>query len=919
MINSNIAHYKITGKLGQGGMGEVYLATDTMLEREVAIKVLPQSFAANSARLARFKREAKVLAALNHPNIAAIYGIEESAETHALIMELVEGETLGERLRREPMTVPEALDCCRQIAEALEAAHDKGIIHRDLKPENVKIDQDGHVKVLDFGLAKEVVDSSSSENQDASPTITHMTTVPGELLGTAPYMSPEQARARQVDKRSDIWSFGCVLYECLTGKPIFHGEDVTETLASIIKGEPDWAALPDDTPPTIQLLLRKCLNKDRKRRLRDIGDARLEIEEVIAGTSPDADWLSQSAGYPVWLSWGRVLVLCILAVGIGLAVGLLTRPTTQEVPVHGSETIPPARRRALTLPLAPGTSLHLIVGCAVAISPDGEQIAFVAQDRDGVSRIYQRAMTENAEPRAIPGTEGAFSPFFSPEGSWIGFFTDRNLSRVRVDGGLPEIICTTPPTPQGATWLKEGIIIFSANLNYPLRGVSVSDRQQVPTLELGENEYGHLWPQSLPNNKGILYTAWDGYDIKDARTMVYWFDSQTSEELIPNSTFARYVPTGYLVFMREGTLWAVPSDLSGSRLSVDASQVVPILPDIGSTSLGAGQFAFSSDGDLVYTASESPQGLTRGRLVWVDRQGNVEPLPQTSSYYGDWAAPRLSPDNRQLIVGRSDFTALDLLQDLDRGTFLPLTHLRGPEGFPTWINRNKEVWIAYMNLPSGKPPDVWWQKLTGAEPSDLVDSQNAVWPLAYSKAIDTLIYLENYVPQKTQPTSSDLILRNLSRNTTTRWAGNTADNESQAEISADGKLIAYTSDVTEHDTILVMPLSGEGQPLQIGAGFSPAWNPRGGDELFYRNGQSMISVTIQSTPSLAILDSVELFSGPFMTASSRINRCYDVANDGSRFLMVEPLAEQAPPVTALKVIVNWFTELNEKVPPAGVQ
>ena len=295
MINTTIAHYKITAKVGKGGMGEVYRATDTKLDRDVAIKILPEPFARDKKRLARFSREAKALAALNHPNIAVIYGIEQSDDTHALVMELIEGETLRERLKREPMTVEEALEYCKQIAEGLEAAHEKGIIHRDLKPENVMINQEGHVKVLDFGLAKEVVDPASLDDQAESPTITHMMTVPGELLGTAPYMSPEQARAKPVDKRSDIWSFGCVLFECLTGKRTFQGEDVTETLATIIKGEPEWALLPENTPPTIHLLLRKCLNKDRRRRLQYIADARVDLEQALGDPTSSIIRLSGQA------------------------------------------------------------------------------------------------------------------------------------------------------------------------------------------------------------------------------------------------------------------------------------------------------------------------------------------------------------------------------------------------------------------------------------------------------------------------------------------------------------------------------------------------------------------------------------------------------------------------------------------------
>ncbi|MCH8219633.1 MAG: serine/threonine protein kinase, partial [Planctomycetes bacterium] len=358
MINTTIAHYKITAKIGKGGMGEVYRATDTKLDREVAIKVLPESFAGDRDRVARFKREAKVLARLNHTNIAVIHGIEQSTEIYALVMELVEGETLGERLKREPMTVEEALDCCKQIAEALEAAHEKGIIHRDLKPENIKITSDGHVKVLDFGLAKVVVDPSDSDKQAESPTITHMTTVPGELLGTAPYMSPEQARAKPVDKRSDIWSFGCVLFECLTGKRMFGGEDVTETLASIIKGEPEWTLLPEDTPPTIHLLLRKCLNKDRKRRLQYIADARVDLEQALGDPTSSIIRLSDRVLQETAKPTGSRRMLAIGAMLGALVAGVLTWSLKPDPPSQPS----PIRR--LNVDLGLEGNLYLNIGTA---------------------------------------------------------------------------------------------------------------------------------------------------------------------------------------------------------------------------------------------------------------------------------------------------------------------------------------------------------------------------------------------------------------------------------------------------------------------------------------------------------------------------------------------------------------------------
>ncbi len=453
MINKTIAHYKITSKLGQGGMGEVYRATDTKLGRDVAIKILPEAFAEDRDRIARFKREAHVLATLNHTNIAIIHGIEQSEDTYALVMELVEGETLGQRLKREPMTVEEALDCCKQIAEALEAAHEKGIIHRDLKPENVKITSDGHVKVLDFGLAKEVVDPAASDDQAESPTITHMTSTPGELLGTAPYMSPEQAMAKPVDRRSDIWSFGCVLFECLTGERLFHGEVVTETLAGIIKGEPDWALLPENTPPTIHLLLRKCLTKDRKRRLQYIADARVDLEQALGDPTSSIIRLSDRAlqeagkhsGIKPSLAIGAMALVALIAVALTWSL----KPDTPP---------PPPIPRDVQITLEHEILRQMGPNCA--LSPDGQRLVYGWGDiNTGGKRLRIHSLDGTPEIE-IPGTEYGYNPFFSPDGQSLGFATRFALKVVSLSGGTPRTI-SQDEYIQWAHWGDDGAIVYA--------------------------------------------------------------------------------------------------------------------------------------------------------------------------------------------------------------------------------------------------------------------------------------------------------------------------------------------------------------------------------------------------------------------------------------------------------------------------
>ena len=461
MLDSTIAHYKVTAKIGQGGMGEVYRATDSKLDREVAIKVLPESFAQDKERLARFEREAKMLASLNHPNIASIYGLEGSDGKKALVLELVEGETLTERLRTGAMPIEESLDICKQIAEALEAAHEKGIIHRDLKPGNIKITPDGKVKVLDFGLAKSAIADSSVAPSDnsQSPTLTADYTRPGVILGTAAYMSPEQARAKPVDKRSDIWSFGCVLYECLTGKCLFRGEDVTETLATVIKGEPQWTDLPTDTPLIVQLLIRKCLVKDRKGRLRDIGDALVDLTKAIADPNWGVESGQLSSASSAQGISKSVLAMAYVVTGIiTLALGWFLKPTPSSSPAqHPKFTVP--------LTLDPDLQLGKERGGSLALSKDGQQLVFTTRSPTQVDQntpqLHWHSFASD-EYKVIQGTESAYAPFFSPDGRQLGFFTDGTIQTVPISGGKPKVI-VRPPWGQmdGAAWGKNGFIIYS--------------------------------------------------------------------------------------------------------------------------------------------------------------------------------------------------------------------------------------------------------------------------------------------------------------------------------------------------------------------------------------------------------------------------------------------------------------------------
>ena len=631
---TRLGPYEVIAQIGEGGMGQVYRATDTKLKRQVAIKILPPSLAADHDRLARFQREAEVLASLNHPNIAAIHGLEESGRMTALVMELVEGDDLSQRIARGAIPLDDVLPIAKQIAEALEAAHEQGIIHRDLKPANIKERADGTVKVLDFGFAKAMEPAAGpSPSVSQSPTITTPAmTQAGMILGTAAYMSPEQARGKTVDKRADIWAFGCVLYEMLAGTGAFRAETVSETLAEVMKSEPLWAALPPETPVALRNLVRRCLAKDPRQRVRDVGDVRLALEGafelVAADTSAHASGGRALGWRPLILSLG---ILLIGAAITGAGIWFL-RPASSANPE-------PVSRFTITLPADQpfsAASRHL-----VALSPQGTHLAYAANNR-----LYLRAIDQlSATP--IQGTEtGAFgrSPFFSPDGQWIGFWQDGELRKVALTGGAP-VKLWEAENPWGASWGPDDTILYgqgpagiwrvSGQGGTPQRVVSVDEKK-------GESAHG---PQLLPGGRAVLFTLATGGGWNDAQIVVQLLDSGERKVVLRGGRDARYVETGHLVYAGGGTLLAVPFDLG--QLAVIGGPVVLVegVSD-GGNATGATHFSLSRNGSLIYAVRVSLLAQ-EGRLVWVARSGAEQPLAAPPGLYEN---PRLSPDGRRVAV-----------------------------------------------------------------------------------------------------------------------------------------------------------------------------------------------------------------------------------------------------------------------------
>jgi serine/threonine-protein kinase len=672
MIGKTLSHYKVLEKIGQGGMGEVYRAEDTNLSREVAIKVLPEQFTQDPQRLARFEREAKLLASLNHPNIAAIYGLEEADGVRFLALELVEGETLQERVAKGPVPVEETLEVCRQIAEGVEAAHEKGVIHRDLKPANVKVTPEGKVKILDFGLAKAFEEEIPVTDFSKSPTLTEEMTRAGVILGTAAYMSPEQARGKPVDKRADIFAFGAVLYELLTGRRAFEGETVTDTLAAVLKSEPDWRKLPDSTPWRIKELLDDCLQKEVGDRSHDISHARIQIKKALKEPATASPTDSTRAVQPGGQPWGMIAGLVVAtAVVAGLVVWLLIQPSSPEPPLN----------RFVIRP-SPPAILASTTANEVAISPDGRQLVYMALGEGGV-QLYLRSLDDLVD-RPIPGTANPLGMvFFSPDGESIGFFAEGKLKKTSLAGGSPIALCDALSGGQTGDWFED-TIVFTATLEsgQGLYRVSANggEPEMLATVNLDEGELGYVLPDFLPDGRDVLFTIGLGTRFQ---TALLSLETGERKVVLEDARQASYLSTGHLVYEQgaTGNLMAVSFDLAALEVIGDS---VPVVQGVRQTRNTVVDYAISNNGTLVYVPSQPDVQ----RLVWVDRKGTESVITQEDVSF---SSPRISPDGKRvaLAITKSGETQNIWIYNLENESLRRLTFEGG--SLETWSPDGK--WI----------------------------------------------------------------------------------------------------------------------------------------------------------------------------------------------------------------------------------
>jgi Tol biopolymer transport system component/tRNA A-37 threonylcarbamoyl transferase component Bud32 len=877
---TRLGSYEVLSAIGAGGMGEVYQAHDSKLGRDVAIKVLPEQFARDPERFARFQREAKMLAALNHPNIAAIYGLEQSGSTHYLVMELVPGETLRERVAEErPVPVDEALIIAKQIAEALEAAHENTIIHRDLKPANVKVTPEGRVKVLDFGLAKAFTTEASSEDVGNSPTLSMAATVQGVIMGTAAYMSPEQAKGKHVNKATDIFAFGAVLYELLTGKQAFQGDDVGDILAAVVKTDPDWSLLPEGTPPAIQRLLRRCLRKDKRQRLQDATDARIEIEDALAGpATPVPQTVAPAKATP-----RRVAVAVgIIALALGVVLGAWYRRPTAEI-TQGVVR--------LMLPLASAIDLR-----DVAISPDGTQVVYVAP-HGGVQLLFLRPMN-GLEAIPIPGTEGATLPFFSPDGQWLGFGAGGKIKKISTSGGVVVTLADLGTAGnQGGSWGPDGLIVFRGSESlFQISAAGGVPREITKPGPTGKEAYPQ-YPEFLPGGKAVLFTSQSSdVAIADERSIeVLTIETGERKVLVQGGSFARYLSTGHLAFMRSGTLMAAPFDLA--RLEVTGPPVA-VLEGVRESVTGIGAFSCSRTGTCIYVTG-GMAGAQRS-VALVDRTGTSQPLAMPPQAY---STPRYSPQGDRLSFWVEQVNCKVVSYDISRGTLTRLTS-DGDSHSPVWTPDGKR--ITYLSRKAATPAyEIFWKPSDGSgseeklSPSPLSLRQS---PLSWSPDGNVVAFTDQ----------GDIWLLTLMGDRKPRPFFQSKFIESSPTFSPDGRWLAYVSDESGRREVYVQPFPGPGAkyPISSEGATEPAW-ARNGRELFFRNGEKMMAVAVASQSGFRAEKPRLLFTGPYVQAATRVN--YDVSPDGQRFVMLQP-GQQEQAVSQIIVIQNWFEELKRRVP-----
>ena len=888
MVGQTLSHYRIIEKIGEGGMGEVYRAEDTSLKREVAIKVLPDRFTEDPQRLARFEREAQLLASLNHPNIAAIYELEEADGVRFLSLELVEGETLAEKVAKGPLPVEEALEVCRQIAEGVEAAHEKGVIHRDLKPANVKITPEGKVKVLDFGLAKAFEEETPAADISQSPTLTDEMTKAGVILGTAAYMSPEQAKGKPVDKRADVFAFGAVLYECLTGKRAFEGDDISDTLASILAREPDWDALPDTTPWRIRDLMRWCLTKDVHDRLDGMTNVRVQIKQALEEpTTVPSTGLTSAAQPARWRLVVTVSLAAMLAFVAGIAIWMLvsSSPPSPQLP------------KKLVVTSSLNTALDISPGRNLAISPDGRRIAYQVL-RDGRPQLYLRPLDE-VVATPIPGTETmtGSAPIFSPDGESILFVADSKLRKVSLPRGTPVTLCEM--TRQfGGSWGPGDVIVLASDEGLFRVSAAGGEPEMLTNVDREKGEVEYRQPEVLPDGKAVLFTI--GRQNNTSQIAVLSLETGEKKIVVEGGREAHYAPTGHLVYeaaTQQGTLMAASFDPERQEIT---GQPVPVLSGISSSPGGTMDYAFSGDGTLVYIPARSVVST----LVWVDRQGKSQPLTDIHRAFN---SPQLSPDGRYVAVTILTANRDNIwIYDIARGTLTPLT-FEGGNIAPVWAPDGKR--LAFTSDRAGSPNLFWMQADGTGEVEQLSTSLERQIPSSWSPD-GVLAY-----SQTTGGVEGDIWVLPLKGERKPGPFLATQFIERNPMFSPDGRWIAFQSTRSGRFEVYVAPYPGLGGMVQISTdgGGAPLWSPNG-KELFYRkqNEDKMMAVSIQTEPTFEAGTPRLLFEGAYAVGFGIgvTGRAHDIDSQG-RFLMMK---EEEQTAAQINVILNWFEELKRLVP-----
>jgi serine/threonine-protein kinase len=911
LTGRRIGTFEVKGLLGRGGMGEVYRAHDTKLGRDVAFKVLPRAFTTDAGRLANLEREARVVASLSNPHIASIHGVEESEGIRGLVLELVEGDTLAQRLSlsstssRPGLRLPEALNYAHQIADALEAAHERGVTHRDLKPANIKITPDGLVKLLDFGIAK-VVNGDAAADLTQAHTVTASGTGTGLIIGTAGYMSPEQARGKTVDKRTDIWAFGCVLYEMLSGKMAFEGGTVSDTIAAILDRDPDWSTLPLDTPRTLRRLLERCLEKDPKQRLRDIGDARFEIERLIKTPEVEMDPAITAAQMGVWrrrTKWAAAAAALFAVAATALVWYGLTRA------IRAGDT----RVSRFTFEFPKDTWTVPTLNPIIALSRDGKQLALTAWP-DGPVVVRRLDTLDYQSIEATKSLQWRQAPMFSPDGSAVAYIdgngivaNTRPFLKAPLSGG-PVVKLADYDNFHNGDWAEDGWIYWTNT--YPGGIVRVRESggpiEPVTELDTRGGERSHRFAHLLPGGDALIYTvAFAGitsYD--DARIDVWDLKTRQHKTLITGGSGAVYSPSGHIVYARAGKLFAVPFDLDRREITGAPMQVVDNV--MMSQNTGAANFTLSRSGDLAYV----PGGVEGGNrsVVWVDRAGKTETVPLKPASY---LYPRLAPDGQSMAVEiegpNHDFYFYDFARTvLSKVTTDGMSHnpVWSPDGkqlaFRSWISGGMTMWL--MNADRSGTP-------TRLDPKSTRQSPVSFSPDGKFLAFD----------QKDPQTDDDAWILPLSGGGA-RAISRSKFGEGSPKFSPDGRWIAYSSTESGKPEIYVQPFPGLGPKIQISnaGGSDPMWRRMGG-ELYYRQDNKMMMVSVDTSgPVLRASAPKMLFEGDYyegtgasceMGGPSAAN--YDVSPDGQRFLMVKDNSGFVGGNRAV-VVVNWAEELKAK-------